>query len=296
VESEIGIIAEEIRMYDDNPGDRCFYGMLEGMYREHSIRKNICGSEASIKRITAKTLYDCYGAFYRPDNMVLAICGDVDAEHVIEVIDRHLPEHFAGKSATKINDNDKELPSVLDEYVESRMPVAKPIFNIGFKDTDIPADATERQRKDAVMAILNEMLFSRSGEFYSSLFEQNLISPAMSYGYTISETFAYNSIAGEADDPKLILSLTRDHIEKVKKSGLDRSEFERAKKVMYSEFIRLFDSTENIANTLFSFCSEGAELFEYADILAQVSFEDVVLCFDRFFSHPAICLSVIRPL
>lgn len=296
VASEIGIIAEEIRMYDDSPGDRCFYGMLEGMYKDHSIRRNICGSESSISKITADTLYECYNSFYRPENMSLIVCGDVCADEVISTVSRHIPKSFTGASVGRINENDGESPYVFKECVEQRMQVSKPLFNIGFKDTDIPRDATERQKKDAVMSILDEMLFSRSEKFYSSLFERALISPAMSYGYTVSETFAYHSIAGEADDPKLILGETLDYISKVKKSGLDRTAFERAKRVMYAEAIKLFDSTESIANTMFSFICEDSEIFEYVDLLGEVTFEDVTREFEKAFRENTVTLSVVYPI
>ena len=39
VESEMGIISEEIRMYDDSPADRCFYGMLEAMTKRAPATK-----------------------------------------------------------------------------------------------------------------------------------------------------------------------------------------------------------------------------------------------------------------
>ena len=77
VNSEIGIISEEIKMYDDNPSDRCFYGMLEGMYKSNSVRRNICGTKKSISRITPELLYSCYNTFYQLSNMALVVCGDV---------------------------------------------------------------------------------------------------------------------------------------------------------------------------------------------------------------------------
>ena len=92
VASEIGIITEEIKMYDDSPSDRCFYGMLEGMYEHHSIKRNICGSVESISKITPETLYDCYNAFYNLNNMVLIVCGDVDSKAVLDIADKLLPQ------------------------------------------------------------------------------------------------------------------------------------------------------------------------------------------------------------
>lgn len=296
VASEIGIISEEIRMYDDSPGDRCFYGMLEGMYENHSIRRNICGSESSISQISADTLYECYNSFYRPENMSLIICGNVDAKEILDTVSRRIPSQFTGKAVNRINENDREAPHAFRDYTEQKMQVSKPLFNIGFKDTDIPSDPRERQKKDAVMSILDEMLFSRSGEFYSSLFERALISPALSYGYTISETFAYHSIAGEADDPRLVLGETLDYIKKARQTGLDKVEFERAKRVMYAEAVKLFDSTESIANTLFSFVCEDAEIFEYVDILGGVTFEDVKREFEKTFGEDTVTLSVVNPI
>ena len=64
VKKEQGIIAEEIRMYDDNPWERCFQNLMEGLYERNPIRVNICGTEASISRITPEILYGCYHAFY----------------------------------------------------------------------------------------------------------------------------------------------------------------------------------------------------------------------------------------
>lgn len=296
VANEIGIISEEIRMYDDNPGDRCFYGMLEGMYRHHAIRKNICGSIESISRITPDTLYSCYNAFYDLHNMVLVVCGDVDPDEVMKIANEHLPECTDDFTTVARNENALESPEVNLPYVERRMQLSKPIFNIGYKDIDIPTDPAERQRKDAIMAILDEMIFSRAGELYNSLFERDIISPNLSYGYSITKDAAYNSVAGEADDPSQVLSEISAYIEELRERGLPYDDFLRGKRVMYSEFVKSFDSTDNIANNLLAFFSEGAELLAYADIIESVSFEDVCEQFKKCFTPESVTLSVVKPL
>ena len=297
VASEIGIISEEIRMYDDNPSDRCFYGMLEAMYHRHSIRRNICGSEESISRITPEFLYRCYHTFYRLSNMALVVCGDVTAETVLRIADEVLPTESKNMPHVLCpNENDAEPPEVLVSYREQKMQVSKPIFNLGIKDIEIPADGRARQKKDAAMAILDEMLFSRAGEIYNDLLNRDLISPALSYGYTISESSAYNSIAGEANDPKLVVCEIRKHIERIRKEGLSRTDFERGKRVMYAEFVKSFDSTDSIANNLFSFICEDSELLSYADLLEEITFEEVVALFEHAFDEEKIALSVILPL
>ena len=296
IASEIGIIAEEIKMYDDSPSDRCFYGMLEGMYEHHSIRRNICGTEDSIRKITSELLYSCYDSFYNLNNMALFICGDVEDEKILAIADELLPKNSAAFEVLYQNENAKESPNVYQAYVESKMQVSKPIFNIGIKDTDISADGNERQKRDAAYSILDEMIFSRAGELYSSLFERDIISPNFSYGYTVSPTAAYNSIAGEADDPKLVLDEILKYIDILKKTELSYEDFLRGKRVMYAEFVKSFDSTDNIANSLMSMTFDDAELLSYADIIESVTFEDVKALFESAFDKEKITLSVILPL
>ena len=296
VASEVGIIAEEIKMYDDSPSDRCFYGMLEGMYSHHSIRRNICGSEESISKITKETLYDCYNAFYNLHNMALIVCGDVDPDEILRIADAHLPSRSPELSTSVDDENSKETPAAASAYIENRMQVAKPIFNIGFKDTDIPSSATERFKKDAAMAILDEMIFSRAGHLYNDLFERDIISPHFSYGYSINKSVAYNSVAGEADDPSLVLSEILKFIDKLRQQGLSYDDFLRGKRVMYSEFVKSFDSTDSIANNLLAFFCEDGELLSYAETIESVSFDDVLALFETGFSPESITLSVVKPL
>ena len=65
---------------------------------------------------------------------------------------------------------------------------------------------------------------------------------------------------------------------------------------MYADFVKSFDSTDNISNNLLSFSFEGAEILSYADIIDSVTFEDVKQAFENAFDEEKITLSVILPL
>jgi len=296
IASEVGIITEEIKMYEDSPTDRCFYGMLEGMYEHHSIRRNICGTAESILQITPELLYSCYNSFYNLSNMALFICGDVDEEKITKICNELLPNCAKPFNVLYPNENENEKPCVYKPYTESKMQISKPLFNIGIKDTCIPSDANERQKRDATYSILDEMIFSRAGELYTSLFERDIISPHLSYGYTMSPTCAYNSIAGEADYPKKVLKEILEYIDILKEKGLSHEDFIRGKRVMYSEFVKSFDSTDNIANNLMTMTFDGAELLSYADVIESITFNDVKTLFESAFDKEKITLSVVLPL
>ena len=296
VKRECGIIGQEIGMYDDSPAESCYYGMLGGLYEKHSIKRNICGSVESISQITPELLYECHRVFYDPSNMALIVCGDLSPEGVIAVANEHLPTEAKGVKIIRSEENLTEAPSAFLQRVEKRMRVSKPMFNIGIKDTDIPSNPLERQKKDAAMSILNEILFARAGRLYSDMFESGLISPEMSYCYSICSSFAFNSIAGESDDPEAVFAKIKDYLSEVAKEGLSREDFERGKRVMYAEFVKEFDSTEGIANNLFSFICEGADLFEYANLILDVSFEQVEELFKKSFKDEFFTMSVVYPI
>ena len=82
VAKEQGIIAQEIRMGEDNPGMVVYYNLLGLLYDHHPIRDRVAGTVESISHITAQTLYDCHRVFYAPSNMVLCVEGCVDPETV----------------------------------------------------------------------------------------------------------------------------------------------------------------------------------------------------------------------
>ncbi|MBQ8141445.1 MAG: insulinase family protein [Clostridia bacterium] len=296
VERERGIIAQEIKMYDDSPAEACYYGMLEGLYEKHAIRRNICGSVESIEEITPELLYECYRVFYNLSNMALIVCGDLSPERIIAIADEMLPREKSEAHAVRVRETALESPAAFMPRVSKKMKVSKPIFNIGIKDVDIPEDPLQRQRKDAAMSILNEMLFSRAGTLYNELFESGLISPEASYCYTINESFAFNSLAGESDSPEEVLAKTCEYLHSITADDLSEEDFERGKRVMYAEFVKEFDSTDSIANNMLSFIFDGADILGYSDIISDVTLDDVKQLFKDSFKDEYFTLCAVYPL
>lgn len=294
VNKEQGIIAEEIRMMRDNPYNTCFYGMLAGLFEKHPVKTEICGTEDSIAHITPKTLYDAYHTYYRLPNMALIVCGNVETETVLDVADRCLPSSAEPYSepARRVT---QEKPVAAAQFTVTEGQVAKPIFCIGVKDTDFPTAPAERMERDAMMAVLSEMLFSPAGELYNSLYDRNMIAPGLSSDYAQTRDFGFWFLSGEADDPEAVLNEVRRYVADKQKSGLDKADFERCRRIEYAEYIKGFDSTEEIANTLLSFVFEKSDYFGYADVIRNLSFEKTERLFRQFFRPEASTLSVVVP-
>ena len=80
----------------------------------------------SIAQITPEILYACTDAFYRPQNMVLAVAGNVTMDEVLAACAR---ADIPVKAGTVERIASAEGPDVAEPYREFSMAVAKPLWN-----------------------------------------------------------------------------------------------------------------------------------------------------------------------
>ena len=296
VARERGIIGEEIHEDEDSPWERAYLNLLTSLYHKNPVRNNVLGTVKTIAKITPELLYECYHAFYRLDNMALVVCGNVTPEQVLAIADRILPAKVEKKEkVTRIFPTEPE--SVRRKRAKAKMQVAKPIFYIGIKDNTKFALPQEKLRHDLSVALLNEILFSQAGTFYADLFEQGLVSPSFSFGYSCdNDQFAFTCISGESTNPEAVYDSLIDYLEGVKKSGLSQEDFERCRRVMYADEIRAYDSTDEIANRLLSFVFDGTQIFDVPTVLQSITKAELETLLHTLYQPQYFAMSVVRPL
>ena len=293
VAKEQGIIAQEIQMYEDNPNTRVYYELMRALYKNHDVRTEIAGSVESISHITSDLLYKCYNTFYNLNNMVLCVCGEVDTQKVADVLDKTLVKAPDFEVDRVYKDESAE---VYKAYTETKMQVAKPQFAIGVKDTSIPKDLREFSKKDFGMRILNEILFSSSSEFFNDMYEKGILNSQFSCEYDSASSFAYNYYSGETDDPLEFLGILKDYIKQMQKKHIDKDAFLRAKRTVYADFVRLFDSTDEIANELVSYALLGINLFDNVEILDSIDIDYIEKLLCESFKDEYFAISVVSPI
>ncbi len=110
VDKEQGIIAQEIRMSDDDPEWRNYLNIVQCLYHHHPMRTPVVGTVESIAHITPQTLYDCHKAFYTPSNMVLICIGSIDLDEVCAIAQELLP----AESGEKVERDYGEIEDLAD--------------------------------------------------------------------------------------------------------------------------------------------------------------------------------------
>ena len=294
VKKEQGIIGQEIRMYDDNPGWRLYFNTLTALYHNHPARIDIAGTVESIAKITPETLYLAYNTFYNLNNMALCVCGNIDPERVLEVCDKLLKEKAPEISPVRILPDEPE--NVAQKEISQKLRVSMPLFCVGVKDTDQPKESVSLAKKQAEMDIILELLFGKSGDFYNSLYESGLINSAFSASYEGHVSFGFCEISGYSNEPDKVYEKILERIEEVKRTGFDKDDFERVKRVFYASNIRSFNSTDDIANGFISCLFKGYDMLSYPEYISSVTLSDIERRFTDTFVESKIVLSKILPL
>ena len=221
VEKEKGIIAQEIKMYDDDPGWNVSFNAIKAMYVNHPVRVDIAGSVESIYKITKEELYKCYNTFYNPGNMALFVIGDLEPEELFDKV-KQANKYDMAKMEEEITRIYPEEPTTVNQKeIITQAPISIPIFNIGFKDDKVNIKGRELLKYEVMTDILNEMLFRRGSEIYENLYMKGLINRSFGAGFTSQIDYAFTTVGGESKDPKQVKKVIFEYLDMYKKEGLE---------------------------------------------------------------------------
>jgi len=290
VEKEQGIIGQEIRMYDDSPGWKVMFDLLQCLYETSPVRVDIAGTVDSIAKIDADLLYRCYNTFYNLSNMVLAIGGNFDPDRALAIIEENLKD----SKAVRIERAPYSEPDTICEKEHFRhMDVALPYFYMGCKIRP-SEDPLGFQRQQYELEILHDLLAGSSSDFYEEMLESGLLNSGFGDEVFAGRGFLASLFGGESRDPKKVRDRFLEKVEEAKKNGFDEADFLSAKNAMYGRMIRGLNDVENAATAMLNAEMAEVGLFETLDLLASVTLADVEKYLDNF-APDRFALSVILP-
>lgn len=291
VDKEQGIIAQEIRMCEDDPNDEVYYRLLECMYAEHPVRHRVAGTVESISRITADTLYQCHRAFYRPGNMALCVSGNVDPGRVADIAREVLPQEHT--CAAETDHGRPEKPETREKLTRRTMAVSMPLFALGFKGEPAPQGEGLRQR--LVAELVCDALFSASAPLYGRLYEQGLINSSFGAFYTDGPGCAYVVAEGESRDPERVRDEVLREAARLAAEGIDPELWERLKKASYGIMVRHLNSMEDTCIELAEAHFSGEDYLSFPQVFQSIERGDGEALLRRWFVEERGALSVIDP-
>ncbi len=287
VEKERGIIAQELRMYEDSPEYRGFFDLLRCFYREHPVRNPVGGTVESIQGIDVAELTACYDAYYRCGNAALAVAGPVDSDAVFE-----LAEACALRAGeAPVSRCPEDLGPVQATSHERAMEIARPRVLLGFKERSLVEDVSARVTRDLVTRIWLDHVFGAASDVREELHRKGLVDDSLSASYTGDRAFGFAVLACESDEPDRAVDALRGALKAP--CTIEESDLERVRRKMLGRYVRTFESVQPVAMGHGDEALEGLAPFGAVERMRSVTVDDVrarhaELCRDDSFASVVV--------
>lgn len=281
VEKEKGIIAEEIKQYDDEVEWVFEEEMKKALLQKDNHRVDIAGTIESINTIAKEDLYNTYYTFYQPSNMFLVISGDFKVEDAINTIKNNETLRNA-KTNFKVKVFQEEEPLAVNEKIkELEFNVVNTKVGYGIK---IPIKhIKDKYLFNLYIGLMLSIKFGLSSVFREKLKKEQLMTSFYMEREIVGE---YLIVVFKADSETPF-----ELIEEIKKElaniEIPEEEINRLKKVWISSEVIMIDninmSLENIVDDIIEsgdIIPNKVEIFrslnkkDYDKILSSIDFSN----------------------
>lgn len=257
VETERGVILEEIAMHEDEPSDEVHDLLAELLYGSHPLGRRVSGSTESIAAMTRRQIQGFYRRRYRAPAIVVTAAGNLDHKAVVQQVRRAV----AG--------------TVLDGPVADPSPVrggallaARPAGSVlRGKDTEqahlllgCPTMHRGDDRRFALGVLNNVLGGGMSSRLFQRIREERGLAYAI-YSYTglFADTGLFGVYAGCAPGKvDEVLELVRAELTTVARQGISADEVTRGKGMLAGAVVLDLEDTSSRMSRL----GKGELLYE----------------------------------
>ncbi|MCA1713009.1 MAG: insulinase family protein [Actinobacteria bacterium] len=266
VESERGVILEEIAMHDDDPGDIVHDTFAEALYGAGTpLGRPVIGSVESIEALSRTAIAGYYRRRYALPQMVVAASGGLDHGKLLRLVRKAF--QLEGDAApAPLRPSNRRVPSYSQVVVQER---ATEQANLVVGTTALSRDDPRR----FALGVLNGAL---GGGMSSRLFQEvrekrGLAYSVYSYASSHADTGSFGVYAGCAPGKvDEVLDLCRAGMAEVAEHGITDEELRRAKGQMRGSMVLGLEDTGSRMSRLGKAELVHGELLEVDEVLARV--------------------------
>jgi predicted Zn-dependent peptidase len=228
VESERGVILEEIAMHEDDPTDMVHDQFAQVLFGDGPLGRPVLGSVESIETIGRSAIAGYYRRRYRPQDMVVAVAGNVDHASVVRLVRAAFAT--AGLDAGDASPAGPRLGAQRAAGIGGVRVIRRTT-----EQANVVLGTPGMSRRDDRRFALGVLNAALGGGMSSRLFQEvrekrGLAYSVYSYHAQYADTGLFGIYAGcvprKVDD---VLAICREEVEKVTDHGITAEELERGK-------------------------------------------------------------------
>ncbi len=244
--SERDVVLEERRMRtEDRPMGRGIEALLALTFQAHPYRWPVIGWRSDVANATVEVCREFFDIYYAPNNMILSIAGDFDADAALATIERtfgRLEPSVVIRNPTEEPLQDGERRSVV--HFDARAPLLLAAWHAP------PTGHADAEALDVLSFVLSA---GRSSRLYRKIvYEAEM---ALSVGGSYWEladagifTIIGNVRPGESVD--VVETLFLEEIESVKRDGVRQDEVAKAKRQLEVALVNSLATSHSLAHRM----------------------------------------------
>ncbi len=302
LEGERAIIASEISLYSDDPDWVGYYGSLSCAYGNHPAAWEIAGDYSLLETIDMGLLKSWHQTFYRPSNATLFVSGDFEVRSLQEACETALVEYVSSSSYFRGIDLGflSEWPpcdQTRSGSVQFELPIRNTKLFITFPDF-LPTMQKRDVRRELSFELSLDMALGLTSDAYVALYEEGLVAADSFLADVFMEsTCGFLLISAETSDPERLTCETIRALSNSMDGAVFCGDFERAKKKMYGQLVRSFETPEACVNIMDSARQLGAPSpFDYVETLQALTEEEVLERWKEGLGHLCGGIAHVFPL
>jgi zinc protease len=126
LERERGVVQNEKRQGENQPYGRVFNHIFETMYpKGHPYSWPVIGSMEDLNAASLQDVKEWYASYYGPNNVVLALAGDITAERALALVKKYFDGIPAGPPVERLEQWVPKLDAPMRDRMYDRVPQAR---------------------------------------------------------------------------------------------------------------------------------------------------------------------------
>lgn len=270
VDAERKVVVEEIAMRDDDPSDLVHDLFYQTYFGDTPIGRSILGTEESINGMSRNTVYNYYKKRYLPQDIVVAISGNIKHRKVVAQVEAALSrdDFLNQKAQPVIRSNDR--PRV-------HKPVSVGLISRKTEQSHLLYGMEGVSRADDRRFAMGVLASALGGGMSSRLFQEIREKRGLAYSvYSFSQQFAGAGVIGfyagcNPTKAGEVVELIRQELHDVARNGMTHEEIERAKGAVRGSLVLSQEDTGSRMSRIGKSEIVYGQIMSFDDILKAVA-------------------------
>lgn len=219
-ELERSVIIEEIKLYQDRPMEVLFEKARRRFFGRHPLGQSILGSEDSIRNLRYLDMRNYHEVRYSPDNMILALAGQLDFEQILTEVNRLTGTWLPGKVQREFPASEPQAGEVTEAYSQAQQSYLALLA---------PGYSYQDPRKYAAMLLANVLGDEGSSRLHWALVDSGLAEAAGAVHDEMDQAGIFELYAQtDPEHAREVAEVLLDEAHRLEREGATSLEVERA--------------------------------------------------------------------